>query len=209
MTPIRESAAILSGRLAGQTVLAVAVILLCLGTSMLAYGDAQAASSAVSVGSPTNRFTPNVSNISAGDTVTFNWAAGTHVVDFKDVSPDINIDSAHTTGTTNAFTTPGTYYYYCSIHASEALATEAHVQAGDAMVGKIVVTAAGSSGTPATGSTAGAPTGSTPAPGAPSTGSGPGAEQGSDGPLGFALLATAAAMFALATAAAIGSRRRA
>jgi plastocyanin len=113
------------------------------GGALLMTGTvAGAASPAVTVGSPTNRFSPNVTTISVGDTVTFNWAAGSHVVDLEDVSPDLPINSGQTSGVTEAFTTPGTYYYYCSIHASEALATEEHVQAGDAMVGKIVVTAA-------------------------------------------------------------------
>ena len=40
------------------------------------------------------------------------------------------------------FSSPGTYYYYCSIHAAESQATEAHVLANDAMVGKSVVSAA-------------------------------------------------------------------
>src|SRR5439155_25973082 len=99
-------------------------------------------------GSPTNRFTPNIVNINPGDTVTFTLSSGTHVVDLKDVSPDLPIDAGHTSGTTKAFTTAGTFYFYCSIHASEALATEAHVQANDAMVGKIVVS--GSAGATAT-----------------------------------------------------------
>ncbi|MBI2766887.1 MAG: hypothetical protein HYX53_13380 [Chloroflexi bacterium] len=105
-------------------------------------GSARAANASVTVGSPANRFAPNISNINVGDTVTFTWASGTHIIDLEGVAPDLTINSGQTTGTTTAFTTPGTYYYYCSIHASESLATEAHVQANDAMVGKIVVTAA-------------------------------------------------------------------
>ena len=134
-----------------------------------------AATQSVNTGTPTNRFTPNVITINAGDTVTFNWSAGTHIVDLKDVSPDLPIDSSHTTGVTAPFNTPGTYYFYCSIHATEDQATEAHVQANDAMVGKIVVQAAATSPTSTTAagtSTATAAPKATTAPGAPSTGTG-------------------------------------
>jgi plastocyanin len=108
---------------------------------------ASAATQAVSVGSPTNRFTPNVVTVPVGDTVTFNWAAGTHTVVAESLSLDLSITSANSTGQTTALNTPGTYYYYCSIHAEASDATEAHVQANDAMVGKIVVVPAGTSPT--------------------------------------------------------------
>jgi plastocyanin len=147
--------------------LIAAVGLLALVAGLFAmHTSARAASPSVGVGTPENRFTPNISNITVGDTVTFSWSAGVHIVDLKDVSPDLQIDSSHTSGVTSAFSTPGTYYYYCSVHSSEAQATEAHVQANDAMVGKIVVTAA-SSGAGAN------PT----APAAPSTGSGFGSSE--------------------------------
>jgi plastocyanin len=108
--------------------------------------DAGAAGASVTTGSPTNRFSPNIVNVNIGDNVSFNWSAGIHVVRLRDSSPDLPIDAGHPTGTTNAFTSSGTFYFYCIIHASEALATEAHVQANDAMVGKVVV--AGASGSP-------------------------------------------------------------
>jgi len=122
------------------------------GVFMTVAQVAHADSPAVSVGTPTDRFTPNITTIHVGDTVTFNWSAGFHVVDLEDVSPDIPMDSTHTTGTTQAFNTPGTFFYYCSIHADEAEATEAHVEANDAMVGKIVVLAAGTATPSATAS---------------------------------------------------------
>jgi plastocyanin len=148
--------------LALPSAIALGLLMLVVGAALVGRDEAQAANSSVTVGNPVNRFSSNVSNINAGDTVTFTWAAGTHVVDLKDVSPDINSDSTHTSGTTAAFTTPGTYYYYCSIHASEALATEAHVLANDAMVGKIVVASAPGA----------APSAPTAAPSAPGTGTG-------------------------------------
>jgi plastocyanin len=154
----------------------IAVIALAaLALAAFAFGrPALAATQNVNTGTPTNRFTPNVITINAGDTVTFNWSAGTHIVDLKDVSPDLPIDSSHTTGVTAPFNTPGTYYFYCSIHATEDQATEAHVQANDAMVGKIVVQAAATSptSTSAAGTTATAAPKTTAAPGAPSTGTG-------------------------------------
>jgi plastocyanin len=112
--------------------------------AFVAFGQhASAATQNVTVGPQgTLRFSPNIVTIHVGDTATFNWASGTHIVDLQDVSPDLPIDSSHVTGVTTAFMTAGTYYYYCSIHADASDATEAHVQANDAMVGKIVVTAA-------------------------------------------------------------------
>jgi plastocyanin len=149
------------------------------GVALLAVPSlAGAASPTVSTGGASLRFSPNVINISAGDTVTFTLGGGTHIVDLKDVSPDLTIDATHTSGTTNAFTTPGTYYYYCSIHATDAQATEAHVQANDAMVGKIVVSAAAATPTATTASQA-SPTAAgsataraTTSPAAPATGLG-------------------------------------
>jgi plastocyanin len=146
---------------------AIGAIALAAGAFLLSGAAAGAASPAVLVGSPANRFSPNVVNINVGDTVTFNWSSGPHIVDLEDVSPDLTIDSTHTTGTTNAFMTAGTYYYYCSIHSTADKATEAHVQANDSMVGKIVVSAAGTATatatTPAATATTPAATATTPA----------------------------------------------
>ena len=153
-----KSAAV--AELALPAIIALVLAMVTAGALLVGRGEAHAANAAVTVGSPQNRFSPNITTVSVGDSVTFNWAAGTHIVDLEDVSPDIPIDSGHTSGTTMAFSSPGTYYYYCSIHASEALATEAHVQANDAMVGKIVVTAAQT--TPTTSPTTPAATATTP-----------------------------------------------
>ncbi len=109
---------------------------------VLMSGSSSAATGNVTVGSPTNRFAPNVVTINPGDTVTYTWAAGTHLVDTLDVSPDLPISSSSQSGTTNPFATAGTYYYYCAIHASPGDATEANVLANSAMVGKIVVSQA-------------------------------------------------------------------
>jgi plastocyanin len=131
--------------------------------------NAEAATTPVTTGTGTNnqRFAPNIITIHAGDTVTFNLGSGAHNVDLEDVTPDLPINATTPTGTTNAFNTPGTYFFYCSIHADEASATEAHVQANDAMVGKIVVLAAGT--TPSATATTPAATATTPAATATST----------------------------------------
>jgi plastocyanin len=156
-------------RYRGGVLAVITVAIVALMALMPCIGSASAASQSVSVGSPTNRFTPNVTTINAGDTVTFNWAAGTHTVVFPSgASADLSITSSNTTGQTGAFSTPGTYYYYCSIHAEASDATEAHVQANDAMVGKIVVLAAGSASTPTTAPTA--PAATTPTATTPSNG---------------------------------------
>ena len=144
-----------SGVLAAIAIAIVALMALMPGFS----SPASAASASVAVGSPTNRFSPNVATVNVGDSVTFNWSAGTHTVVFPSgVSADLSINSSSTTGQTTAFTTPGTYYYYCSIHAEATDATEAHVQANDAMVGKIVVLATGAVATPTTAPTSPAAT---------------------------------------------------
>lgn len=176
----------------------IAAILAAITLAVFAFGrPASAATQSVNVGSPTNRFTSNVITINAGDTVTFNWSAGTHIVDLMDISPDLPIDSGHTTGVTMPLNTPGTYYFYCSIHATAAQATEAHVQANDAMVGKIVVLAATAKpgGTTVT------------SPAAPSTGSGT-AATGSSNAWMFVLGGGLFAAALIITGTVVASRRR-
>ena len=135
----------------GAAALAAALVVALLAFIPSFSAPASAASPAVGVGTPTNRYTPNVVTIPAGGTVTFNWVAGTHTVVLPSgATPDLTINSANPTGTTTALETPGTYYFYCSIHADASDATEAHVQANDAMVGKIIVLAADATPPPAT-----------------------------------------------------------
>src|SRR6185437_11213785 len=135
----------------GAAALAAALVVALLAFIPSFSAPASAASPAVGVGTPTNRFTPNVVTIPAGGTVTFNWVAGTHTVVLPSgAAPDLTINSANPTGTTTALETPATYYYYCSINAEASDATEAHVEANDAMVGKIIVLAADATPPPAT-----------------------------------------------------------
>ncbi|MFN0146584.1 MAG: hypothetical protein ACKVT1_08745 [Dehalococcoidia bacterium] len=101
---------------------------------------AAAAPGVVAVGDTSNRFTPNSIPVLIGERVTFNWSSGEHRIAFVNVaSIDLPIDSATRTGTTIAFVQRGSYFYYCTIHATADLATAAHVQANDAMVGRVVV----------------------------------------------------------------------
>jgi plastocyanin len=84
-------------------------------------------------------FVPNVVTISAGDSVTFNWVNGVH--DARNAATD-QIYLPLSTGTASqatTFSTAGTYYFYCSIHAKPADATDANVASGAKMVGKVVV----------------------------------------------------------------------
>jgi plastocyanin len=129
------------------TVLAIAVWIL--GAHV-----ARAANASVGAGNSAGDtvFVPNVVTVSAGDSVTFNWVNGIH--DTRNAATD-QIYLPLSTGTnsqTTTFATAGTYYFYCSIHAKAADATDANIAAGTKMVGKIIVTAASApaSTTPAT-----------------------------------------------------------
>lgn len=123
-------------------------------------GNARAAGATINAeggGTTTPRFNPNVASVTVGDTVTFQWVSGTHTAEVLSVDRssevfDTDLTSTHTSGAWTP-TAAGTYYFYCSVHASDTLATEAHVVAGDAMVGKVVVSAATSTATTATGTT--------------------------------------------------------
>lgn len=107
---------------------------------------AHAANATIGAGSGPNRFTPNTQTVNVGDTVTFVWissgASGHDVTATGGAFPKLVLTQAAPNAEWKP-TTPGTYYFYCSIHAPAANATEEHVVANDAMVGKIVVVASG------------------------------------------------------------------
>jgi plastocyanin len=131
---------------------------------LMTHGRASAASASVATVSGSNRFTPNAVTVNVGDQVTFTYG-GTSFHNATSATaawPAITLSSGNTSGSTTAFTTPGTYYFYCSIHSDPANATEAHVTANDAMVGKIVVVAATTTTATATATTPAA-TATTPA----------------------------------------------
>ncbi|HYM14028.1 MAG TPA: plastocyanin/azurin family copper-binding protein [Dehalococcoidia bacterium] len=72
--------------------------------------------------------------ISAGDSVLWTWAGGTHSVTADGGSFDDPAGSSKSSGTfSHTFTTPGTYAYYCRIHGAPG---------GVGMHGIIVVNAA-------------------------------------------------------------------
>ncbi len=71
----------------------------------------------------------------------FNHVSGIHGVAFVGFdTPNLPMSSG--SQTTNAFTEDGTFYYYCTLHASPSLANEFYLQQG-AMVGKVVVGSGG------------------------------------------------------------------
>ena len=152
--------------------LAIAAVL---GTGFLMRADGTRAANAGVTALATLRFSPNAVSIGTGDSVTFTLGGGGHVVDLQDVFPDIPLDATHASGSAGPFAMSGTYYYYCSIHANASLATEAHVQANDAMVGKIVVTGAASptatatTAVPTAAATTAVPTSTVPATPKPTT----------------------------------------
>jgi plastocyanin len=79
-----------------------------------------AASTGVTVGSPTDKFSPAVVNINTGDQVIWTWAAGNHsstsgtngVASGLWGSGVLPLNSKFT----NTFSTAGNYRYYCSVH---------------------------------------------------------------------------------------------
>ena len=148
-------------RLTSPRRIGVLIVVLALAGLVFAMPSALSANAAttatVGVGGAggVNVFTPNTVNISVGDSVTFNWVDGVH--DAKNATTGalyfpLSVSSDATAASqTTTFTTPGTYYFYCSVHAKAADATDAIIAAGTKQVGKIVV--AGAS-TPTTTTTA-------------------------------------------------------
>lgn len=130
-----------SGGLVG---LAVATVLL--GAVGFRPSVVHAADATIGAGSGPNRFAPNTQTVNVGDKVTFVWtssgASGHDATATSGGFPKLTLTQANPNATWT-MTTPGTYYFYCSIHSPATNATEDHVKANDAMVGKIVVVASG------------------------------------------------------------------
>jgi plastocyanin len=130
-----------------------------------------------------NTFTPNVVTISVGDSVTFTWVDGAH--DARDAqSGAIYLPlSTGPNSKTTTFGTPGTYYFFCSIHAKATDATDANIASNTRQVGKIIVLGAPVPtpvATAAPTTTAPPPTGTTSAPATPPAN--PGAQPSSSSP---------------------------
>jgi len=108
-----------------------AAAFLCLGSSL----SSLAASANVTVGSPTDRFSPAVVNINAGDQVIWTWAATHHSTTSgtNDV-PSGLWDSAivnslpHTF--TNTFPSAGSFSYYCQVHFNVGMTGAVFVSSG-------------------------------------------------------------------------------
>ena len=79
-------------------------------------------SNAITVSS--NFYSPNLTTVPAGTTVTWTWAGGTHDVTFDTGNLKSPTQSSGTYE--RRFTTAGTYDYHCSVH-------------GAAMSGRVVV----------------------------------------------------------------------
>lgn len=118
---------------------AVAGVALAVLVATNGVGTAQAANASVNVGDGGLRYTPNHVAVSVGESVTWNWVGG-----FHDVQSN---NGAFTSGApqrasgqtfTNTFTTPGTFWYYCSVHAKVEDANEQGLGAGK-MVGSVTV----------------------------------------------------------------------
>ena len=153
-------------------------------------------------------YVPASVTIATGDMVTWNWVSGFHNVVAADGS--FNSGAPHATPGSpfsNTFSAAGTFFYYCSVHATAADATDAGI-AGGKMAGKVVVQAQGT-GTPGATATATATRTATPVatattaatPAAPKTGQA-GLLDSSDGNAGTMLL-----WLGLAVVVAVGARR--
>jgi plastocyanin len=96
----------------------VAAAFLCLACSLSSF----AASTTVTVGSPTDRFTPAVVNINVGDKVIWNWVATPHSTTSGTNGVPSGLWDSHliTSGLphffTNTFLSSGKFIYFCSMH---------------------------------------------------------------------------------------------
>jgi plastocyanin len=95
-----------------------ATVLLCLVFPL----SGLAASTNVTVGSPTDRFSPAVVSINAGDQVIWTWASNSHSTTSGTGGPpsglwDSGVNNAPHSFT-NTFNSAGNFSYYCSIHVS-------------------------------------------------------------------------------------------
>ena len=149
------------GRLAGQALAVLAVvaavgIALAGSLSVRQPGNAIPATVIVRVGqedggtTKADEYNPASLGIAAGDTVRWEWFGGTHdVSSFSETSPGVpewqsGLIKAAGHFFERQFPAPGTYTYYCSIHAAPGDAApgviDANIGAG-LMVGKVVVIA--------------------------------------------------------------------
>lgn len=127
------------GRTFAALMAAGVLAMVVLGLVMTSSQPAGAATAEVGVGTGGNNFAPTSVNIAVGDTVNWSWTGGFHNV----VAADGSFNSGAPHGTPGdpfayTFSSAGTFFYYCAVHASAADATDAGI-AGGKMVGKVVV----------------------------------------------------------------------
>lgn len=102
-------------------------------------GTAQAANASVNVGDGGLVYTPNHVAVSVGESVTWTWVGGFHDVQSNNGAFSSGAPQRASGQTfTHTFTTPGTFFYYCSVHAKVEDANDAGRGAGK-MVGSVTV----------------------------------------------------------------------
>lgn len=102
-------------------------------------GSAHAANANVNVGDGGLQYTPNHVAITVGESVTWTWVGGFHDVQSNNFAFSSGAPQRASGQTfTNTFTTPGTFWYYCSVHAKAEDANDQGQGAGK-MVGSITV----------------------------------------------------------------------
>jgi plastocyanin len=195
--------ALLGYRLRGvgwTAVAAAGVLAFVVAGTLVTSRPADATQLAVGVGdgSGGNVFVPATVNVGAGSTVTWNWASGFHSVVAVDGSFDSGSHGTPGAPFSRTFSSAGTVFYYCSVHATAADATDAGIAAGE-MVGKVVVAQSQGAATATGTATRAATAAATGTPGVPKTGQAGLGESSSS--VGAALL-----LFGLAGVTVLGAR---
>lgn len=130
----RAGRRLLVATLAGVAGLALAILVTTGGM-----GSAQAANATVNVGDGGLVYAPNHVSVSAGESVTWTWVGGFHDVQSNNAAFSSGAPQRASGQTfTHVFTTPGTFFYYCSVHATVNDANDAGRAAGK-MVGSVTV----------------------------------------------------------------------
>lgn len=126
----------------GLAALTVGVVMF--GSVGMRPGTAHAANASMGAANAPNRFSPTSQTINVGDTLTFVWqSSGANGHNAVGGFTTAVMTQAALTSAAWMAATPGTYYFYCSIHAQVANATEAGWAANTQMVGKLIVVASG------------------------------------------------------------------
>ncbi|MGK2964201.1 MAG: cupredoxin domain-containing protein, partial [Tepidiformaceae bacterium] len=108
-------------------------------------GEAAVPTTHVNVGQLQNQFSPTDIQIEIGESVTFEHKGGTHQIVIEDAGFTAPISNGEAVA--GPFLHNGTYWYYCSIHATRSQAHEGNLDNFVVMIGRITV---GEGGTPPT-----------------------------------------------------------